>query len=628
VADVLGQLGIGGVIRERLRQERAFDQDFLTAPTYYFELRVPPETNTAGATSFVFPLVLAPDQISVTEPFTLSETETQGAGLYIERNGIIRRTIRLRGTTGFKPRPYRGDTFPAIQASDIKKGYNRGVLDRSLNNAAGLLAFSGQRHFQFLQDAVFRTYSDLLQTPRYATRTFLVWHNPKDDEHWLVEPRNFKNERDRSSRTTYPYDIELLAYAPADDIGRVFSEDKNVIDTIKDGLRMVNSAVRTARGAIQDVTNLVNTLDKLVNGIATTINNATSVLDDAADFVNGSAEFIASPFDAVTSVTTNLAAGLEALGDATVSVPDTIFQSLRQVQDSFDRLGQFPEFFRTDSQTSLRRAQRNSELSTSKSRATLEAAAARTPPNSFQGLLALGTANLPGDLQKAEGELGIGRELVSYQSAVEYRVASGDTLQNLASRFLGDARRWRAIAVLNRLKPPYISTSGIPGTATIGSEILIPSTNPPPVQRTLTPVLGVDPEESGAERLLGADAKLTRVAGTDTFDIEIDVEGGSEDIKLASGVDNLKQGILSRLRTEKGTNQLYREVGVDRIIATQDAALNRDIVLFRIAQAVRADPRVVAVQNLRSRSELDKVEIEFDVQPINYSGSIPVGFEV
>lgn len=618
-------------IREELRRERAQDQDFLTAPIYYFELRCPAETNVFGATSFIFPLVLSPQQLSIEEPFTLGETESQGAGLYIERNGIIKRTIRLRGTTGFEPKRYRGDAFQAIQSSDIQKGFNRDVITRSLDNAAGSLEFSGQRHFQFLQDAVFRTYSDLLQTPAFANDVFLVWHNPKEDEHWFVEPRRFFSDRNQTQfRVTYPWDIELLAYAPADDIGRTFSEDKNLIDTIKDGLRMVNSAINTARGAIQDITGLVQELDNIVAGFATTINNATNIIGDAADLVNGTAAFITSPIDAVTNINTNLAANLEALGNATTSVPDAVFNSIRRLEDSFDRLGQFPQFFQTDTQRSLSRAQRISELSTSNSRSELQAAANRAPPNSFQEVLALGTGNNAGDLLTADGELGIGRNLTRYQSAAEYTVTASDTLQSLAARFLGDAREWRAIAVLNGLTAPYISSTGIPGTATVGSTILIPSTNPPPQQRAITPVLGVSPESSGAERLLGTDLRLERTGDVnDTFDLVIDEEGGSVDFKAVSGVPNLAQGLLSRLRTEKGTNQLYREVGVDRLIATRAASLDRDVAVFRISQAVRADPRVVAISNLRtSAGSADTIQLDLDVQPVNFADSVGLSFEI
>lgn len=618
-----------GDIRDELRRERGDDRDFLLAPTYYFELRCPAECNSLGSESFIFPLVLNPQQLSIEEPFALAETETQGAGLYLDRKGVVKRTIKIRGTFGFAPKFYQGDAFQVINASDVQKGFNRDVLNSSLDNAGGVLTFSGQRHFQFLQDAVFRTYSDLLQTPAYAERTSLVWHNPKDREHWMVEPRRFSSDRTSDqSRHTHPWDIELLAYAPADAVGRVFSEDKDLIDTIKDGLRMVNSAVNTARGAVQDVTALVQDLNNLVSGVATTVNNLTNLVGDAADLVSGTTRFIQSPFDAVTSVASSLEANLAALGQATTSVPDSVLQSLRQAEDALDRLGQFPQFFQTDTQRDLQRAQRIAELSTSNSRAELQAAADRAPPNSFQAVLALGTGNLPGDLQKADGELGIGRGLTNYQSASEYVVAGGDTLQNLSARFLGDARQWRAIAVLNGLQAPYVSLTGMPGTVGVGDVILIPSTQPPPRQRAITPVLGVNPEASGAERLLGTDLKLARTRDVnDTFDLEIDVEGGSTDFLDVGGVSNLAQALLSRVRTEKGTNQLYREVGVDRIIGSHSGA--RDVAIFRIAQAVRADPRVVSIGNLRtSAGNADAIQIDFDVQPVNFSGNVAVSLEV
>lgn len=615
-------------IREELRRARLDDTDFLTGQTYYFELRVPRESVPfVGGASFVFPLTLAPQQLSIEEFFTVAETETQGGGLYVERNGIIKRTIRMRGTFGFKPKQWLGDAGLAL-VDPGRRGFNRAVKERVF---AYREHFSGQRHFQFLQDAVFRTYSDLLQNPAYANDTYLIWHNPKDDEHWFVEPKRFMSDRDTSkNRVNYPWDIELLAYAPADDIGRTFTEDKDLLDAMRSPFRMINSAINLGRGAVQDITGFIQELDNLVAGVAATVNNFTGLLDDAANVVNGTARLLSSPFDGVNSIATSLATNLEALGNATTALPDTISQSMRQMEDALDRLGQFPQFFQTDTQQRLQAAQRSGELSTSRSRSQLQAAADLGPPNSFQAVLALGTDPLPGDLQKADSELGIGRQLTQYQSATEYVVAPGDTLQGLASRFLGDAREWRAIAVLNDLQAPYVSDTGMPGMVSVGDVLLIPSTNPPPTAQTITPVLGVDPSASGAERLLGTDLKITRMGDfRDTFDLEIDVDGGSVDFQIVAGVPNLAQALLSRIRTEKGTNPLYREVGVDRIVGTRDASLTRNVAVFRIAQAVRADPRVAAVTNLRtSAGNADAISIDFDVQPVSFSGSVAVSFEV
>jgi hypothetical protein len=606
--------------KELIRQELLSDDKFFRSPVYYFELLVPAAASATKTTSYIFPLALNPQSLTMSEPFTVSESQTQGGGLYVEENGIIARTIKMKGTTGFEPKPYRGDGFASIKTNP---SYGRNVADK-MSVPDGVRKFSGQRHFQFLQDVVFRKYADLKKDPSTAAETKMVFHNPKDDEHWVVIPKNFSTTK---KTTYYEYDIELLAVAPAQ--GSEFkSEEKGLIDTIKDKTRMIQSGVNLARSGIRDITRLVNEIEGIVNGFSATIANTIGILDDAAALLDGTASFIASPFELVANTLNTLESSLTTLVNSAISVPDPVTNAIRNIETGLHRLSLFPEAFRTDSQRSLESAKRGSELSLSKDRVDLTSAASEDPPASFDAFRKTGTGLTPGDLLKADSELGIGRGLNQYQSASDYVVTGGDSLQNIASRFLGDARLWRHIAILNNLKHPFISASGIPGTVRIGDRIQIPSFAPPPKQQVLTPVIGVSPEASGEEKLLGTDLALSRVSSDNLFDIEIDEEGGAIDVKTSTGVENLTQGLLFRLGTEKGTDQLYRSLGVDRIIAVNDPQVDRDIITFRVIQAVGQDPRIVSVRNVRLQSDLDVLKIELDGEVVAFNDAIPLSFEV
>jgi hypothetical protein len=612
-------------IREVLRQDTLQDADFFALKTYYFELVIPSSKSLSGNTSFLFPLVINPEQISLEEPFALEETPTLGGGLYVEENGIVRRSLRIKGNFGFKPKPYKASSWNHIAAPDQGRSFSES-RPRVPPFAVGTLEFSGQRHFQFLQDNVFRTYADFKRDPATSLETKLYFHNPRDGEHWRVHPRKFMGDRSVPRKTLYPYDLELLVSGPAEDPGADFSEDKNLIDTIKNVFTMIQSGIKLVRGAIRDITNFVAELESIVSGIGNTLDGVIGIIDDASAFVNGVTSFIEVPFEVAAQLSNSLATSLEGFGNAINNgrqIPDTVMNSLRKAEAGLDRINSFPEMFQTPSQRALQAARRSEELSTSNTRAALEAAAAETPPGSFQAFLALGTKNLPGDLDKADAELGIGRGLDQYKSAVEFVVGDGDTLQSLAAKRMGDARKWRAIAVLNGLTEPYISKDGFPGTKKVGDRILIPSLDPPPENRTITPVLGVSPEETAEVRLLGTDFKLKRLTDRpgDFFDFEIDVEAGSNDIKSVSGVENLKQALLVRLRTERGTVQLYKNVGHDRVIATAVPGIDRDQVIFRIGQAVRADPRVVDLSRIDGRVIVDRVEIDMDVQVVGSNGA-------
>ena len=195
----LGAMGTLDFLRETVRQAITGDDKFYKQFLYFFELRIPQKLAINGIqTTVLFPLMLAPENLSMDEPFAVEVTQTQGGGLIVEENGIIQRMLRIRGNTGFKPRAWEGSRGLALSVvPPEKRSYSRN-LDPFIFDA-----LSGQRHFQYLQDAVFRTYGDLKRDPESAEDTRLFWHNPKDDEHWEVIPQKFSLERSSSKRTIY-----------------------------------------------------------------------------------------------------------------------------------------------------------------------------------------------------------------------------------------------------------------------------------------------------------------------------------------------------------------------------------------------------------------------------------------
>lgn len=618
-------MGFREQIQESLRQDATGDSKFVRHDlAYFFELEIPVGATLIPSTSdkvaFVFPLVLNPEEISLEEPFSAQETETQGGGLFVEENGIVKRMLRIRGHTGFRPRAFLGDAGIGSGVKRERRSYTR---DLQIAPKADL---SGHRHFQLLQDTVFRTYADLKQDPAFSEDTKLMFHNLKDDEHWTVVPKLFRLTRNAADKTRflYSYDIQLLVVATAEENNQEFSEDKGWIDAVKDGLRAVNSAINLAKAAVQEVTALVAELKAFVANIGAIVSNALAIIEAAEDFVNGVTDLITASIDLVTQTTNQVDQAL-SITSTIVAVPDAVKASLRSMNDAFDRLKSHPELFQTESDRQLARIKREQEFSTS-SRARLTAAAA-SPPTTLRGYAQLGTANMPGDVLRARAELGIGRQLQKFQSAQLIKVQGGDTLPNLAARYLKDARKWRAIAVLNGLSFPYLSEQGQPGTLRIGDDILIPSLSKAPIQRILTPVLGVSPSAPAAEKFLGTDFALRDVSPSGRlqkeFDIPVDAEGGSVDVKLVSGVPNLVQACLMRLTTEAGTDHLYRRLGRKRTIGT-----DRELAAYRITEAVNADPRIASIANVRIRqSTADAIDLEFDAAVRGFSDAVTVELE-
>ena len=83
---------------------------------------------------------------------------------------------------------------------------------------------------------------------------------------------------------------------------------------------------------------------------------------------------------------------------------------------------------------------------------------------------------------------------------------------------------------------------------------------------------------------------------------------GSVDLKTISGKDNLAQAIVIRLLTDRGSDSLYKNLGIHRIVSMHFAALDLAMARFRIVDAIASDPRVSSVKLIRfSQGEADNV---------------------
>ena len=162
--------------------------------------------------------------------------------------------------------------------------------------------------------------------------------------------------------------------------------------------------------------------------------------------------------------------------------------------------------------------------------------------------------------------------------------------------------------MLNGLRPPFVNDQAnkllgldeeaFPGALGIGDKILIPNFSKPPEQQPQLPTLGVRLEETAEVHFLGADLAFEDAggrAGAALFDIPVDVEGGSTDVKTVRGIPNLEQGLIVRMRTEKGTDTLYKKLGLQRIVGLNIVPIDLEEARFRFSEALEQDPRVASV---------------------------------
>ena len=477
---------------EEQRQIAQFDENFVKNELYFFELRIPASVSSSSKPiNAITPLLINPESITMTEPYAVTPTATVGGGLYVEEDGVIARQLRITGTTGFKPRSAAGVGF-GVSASELKTTEKLSFPMRGFvyNKGFGLgpsNGQSGQRQFQFLQDRVFRLYSDLKQNPDCAANTELIFHNPKDQEHWRVVPLSFTMNRAAPRSTMYMYDIQLLVVEKAKNKAITIYQrpDNAIAQAVKDAAGAVRSAVAFAEGALKNIEGYVTAVNDVVGNITGTINSVTSAVREYERLIGKIQNSIQGVFNIDSSVVDGFTA-LYSTGETILDAIDNwggVKPGIYNVQSSWMNLGRANDRISSTLDLMGNTVGEFDQLSrninpppttVSISAGPQSRFGVVTSASSLQGAMNQGTGIQPGDASLDRGNPQSSRPLGSINgtSVREIIVLMNDTIESIASRMTGSTQDAQAIIKLNNLRPPYISTTGIPGTP--GSRLTYP----------------------------------------------------------------------------------------------------------------------------------------------------------
>ncbi|ADH03183.1 baseplate protein [Bacillus phage W.Ph.] len=224
---------------------------------------------------------------------------------------------------------------------------------------------------------------------------------------------------------------------------------------------------------------------------------------------------------------------------------------------------------------------------------------------------------------------------------IEKIIASGDTLQSIAQHKLGDAQRWRELAEFNKLRYPYIvdtveeKMKNPEHLLTVGDTLTF-AVNDDNRETVLTSLRYSDAFNANNiyDITLGKDIDVLPALfddGSAGFDGEILCFNGDgwdrqhpestnykKDLKTCRGIENLKQAILIRLLTPKGSYLNHPKYGstLSDIMGSKKTEEVTLRAVNEIERCIRTDGRVKHVERGSNSFDGNTLTVEMSIYTI------------
>ena len=217
-----------------------------------------------------------------------------------------------------------------------------------------------------------------------------------------------------------------------------------------------------------------------------------------------------------------------------------------------------------------------------------------------------------------DDDLGSRREDYQYQQSFRYTVTFGDTLQSISKRFTGTEDNWQFIAQVNSLDQQR--------NLQAGDEIVVPILNTFGTDDALLDdyIITETPDQelpSGRDVNLGTDILVDGVRG-----IVLNEDG---QVSTVSGLENVKQALNHRLRTQLGSLIQHSDTyGLPSIIGAPGVGLSVSYVRISIANTLIHDPRVARVVRVNVSHEEDIIRVGVSIQLVRNAGLLDLQTEI
>lgn len=533
-----------------------------------------------------------PQALSMEEPAAVNIIPTQDGGHFVEHQGQLFKNITIKGTTGLRPNRGKGGLIPVNEVNAGTAGVER-------------------TGFEDLIDLrnLFRAYWSIKRNTEFAYRTVMVWQNGKDGELFVVEPLNFKIERDSSSPLTSSYEIQLKTLQRLDVSDLFKIKDSRVSRSSVDKfLSRVNSYTKSlAIGVTLVESGLDNLLSQGAKVSTRILAPVHDILDGLSGIVTTSNRVVEIPRSLITDTISSideLALSLEsrAIVYANTGFIDGNAQSkrdLRLLQRTLTAVHSEDRLFATKPDNKIER----------RSRAFFTSA-----------LGIQDSGGEPLDIRNAESGVSINESVIN----------GGEDIRGVAKRLLGVANKWKSLVLYNNLKPPYVSSSGD------GINVLRPGDNikyPSAASKIQSGTTLTSEGNRGALpstlEAFGRDVKLSHDSldlGIDSFDLSVNPDG---DLTTVEALENMIQAIEIKFNTERGDLDSHPEFGIKFPIGAKFLGPTSTIEFQMYAKAsILADPRIQDVTKFGVGVVGNTMSVNANIILDGVAQALPVDFNI
>lgn len=204
-----------------------------------------------------------------------------------------------------------------------------------------------------------------------------------------------------------------------------------------------------------------------------------------------------------------------------------------------------------------------------------------------------------------------------------YQISIGDTLQQIARRYLGHADQWWILANFNKLDYPFIDTTGTvyPDLHVLGiggTLLIVKDLDDPNAKRVAT---NDSPDQYVL--LFGIDMALSLLG-----DLQANYSTG--DWQLESGLNNLVGALRRRILTRVGIYPFHPEYGsnLEAHVGRASDPVAATSVRLEAIQTVLNEPRVQSVRQVTLNADSEQVDVNILCDAIGAGSVVPLNIVI